>query len=281
MTRMENENFSQERALYGAKDIFLFRCSFEGEEDGESALKESAAVTAEECKFALRYPLWHVDGATLTRCRMTEGCRAALWYTNSVSVQECDLSGVKALRECADVRLENSRITSAEFGWFSRNITVRDCTVSGEYTFLRATALTAENLQFSGKYSFQYLENAVFSHCNFDTKDAFWHSKNVTVTDSVIRGEYLGWYAEDLHLVRCHIIGTQPLCYARGLILEDCTMEKADLAFEKSEVNGTILSHVDSIKAPDSGHLTVLSVGEVLPQNDGTMGGADLTILAE
>ena len=276
MTRIEKKTFSEERALYGAKELFLSHCSFEGEEDGESALKESRAIQAEDCVFALRYPLWHVDGASLARCRMTEGCRAALWYTNGVSVTDCELSGVKAIRECADVRLENCRITSAEFGWFSRDITVRDCVISGEYAFLRASALAAENLQFSGKYSFQYLENAVFSNCRFDTKDAFWHSKNVTVTDSVIRGEYLGWYAENLRLVRCHIVGTQPLCYVRGLVLEDCTMENADLAFEKSEMKGTVHGHVDSIKAPASGTLTVGSVGEILPQNDGTAGGAVL-----
>ena len=63
----------------------------------------------------------------------------------------------------------------------------------------------------AAKYSFQYTENIIFRNCELNTKDAFWHSKNITVYDSVIKGEYLGWYSENLHLVRCKIIGTQPL----------------------------------------------------------------------
>ena len=50
----------------------------------------------------------------------------------------------------------------------------------------------------------------------------------MTVFDSVVKGEYLAWYSENLRLVRCKIIGTQPLCYAKNLVLEDCEMEGAD-----------------------------------------------------
>jgi hypothetical protein len=98
------------------------------------------------------------------------------------------------------------------------------------------------------------------------TKDAFWHSENVTVYDSLIDGEYLGWYSKNLRLVRCHIKGTQPLCYCKGLVLEDCTMENADLAFEYSEVNGNVLNDVLSIKNPLSGHLVVASLGRIHPR---------------
>ena len=54
------------------------------------------------------------------------------------------------------------------------------------------------------------------------------------------QGEYLAWYSENLRLVRCKIIGTQPLCYAKNLVLEDCEMEGADLSFEYSEVTATV-----------------------------------------
>ena len=104
---------------------------------------------------------------------------------------------------------------------------------------------TSENLRFTdvtfkGKYSFQYIENAVFENCRLDTKDAFWHAKDVTVRDSVVKGEYLGWYSEGLTLIRCKIIGTQPLCYCKKLKLVDCQMEEADLCFEKSQVEATV-----------------------------------------
>ena len=41
LTRYENERFGQERALYMTRSALIKNCRFEGEEDGESALKES------------------------------------------------------------------------------------------------------------------------------------------------------------------------------------------------------------------------------------------------
>jgi len=41
-------------------------------------------------------------------------------------------------------------------------------------------------------------------------------------------------------------------------------MEGTDLSFEYSEVEATIMGHVDSIKNPKSGTITVDSVGEIV-----------------
>lgn len=82
--------------------------------------------------------------------------------------------------------------------------------------------------------------------------------------NSVVKGEYLAWYSENVTFERCTILGTQPLCYCKGLRLMDCTMEDTDLAFEKSEVEATILSPVVSIKNPYAGRICVPAVGEVI-----------------
>ena len=92
----------------------------------------------------------------------------------------------------------------------------------------------------------------------------FWHTKNFTVYDSVVKGEYLGWYSENLKLVRCKIIGTQPLCYCKGLVLEDCEMVDCDLAFENSEVVATVKGRIDSVKNPVHGSITADAIGEVI-----------------
>ena len=87
----------------------------------------------------------------------------------------------------------------------------------------------------------------------------------MTVYDSRIDGEFLGWHSRNLRLVRCHIGGSQPLCYATGLVLEDCTFDpSADLAFEYSDVQATVRGHVVSIKNPRSGSIRVGSVGELI-----------------
>lgn len=264
MKEFRNLTLGQERALYGIHDALVSGCVFDGPEDGESALKECGQVQVEDCKFHLRYPLWHVTGGALRRCDMTEGCRAALWYDRDLHLEDCRLGGIKALRECREMTLERCQAVSAEFGWFCQGVTAKTLELTGEYPFLHSSRLTFEALTLHGKYSFQYVENAVIRNSHLETKDAFWHSRNVTVEDSVIQGEYLGWYSENLRLIRCRIRGTQPLCYARNLYLEDCVMEEADLSFENSDVTATVRGELLSVKNPRSGLIRAESIGEVI-----------------
>lgn len=272
MKLIENQTFDAERALYGSDGVALKNCRFDGPADGESALKESRRIEVDRCFFNLRYPFWHDDGLTIRNSEMTELCRAALWYSERIVITDTRLHGIKAVRECRDVTLENCDIISPEFGWSSTGIQMRDCTARSEYFFMRARDLAFSNVTFQGKYSFQYIENAVFDNCRFDTKDAFWHAKNVTVKNSVVKGEYLAWYSDGLTLDHCRIIGTQPLCYCKNLTLVDCEMIDTDLCFEKSEVQATVTTAVISIKNPLSGAITVPAVGETIlddPQAEG------------
>ena len=84
----------------------------------------------------------------------------------------------------------------------------------------------------------------------------------------MVEGEYLGWYSDGLTLIRCHIKGTQPLCYCKNLRLIDCTMEDADLAFEYSEVQADVDSHIVSIKNPYMGKISCKSLGELIQTED-------------
>lgn len=264
MNIIANQTFDMERALYGSDGIILRGCAFDGPADGESALKESRRIEVDHCFFNLRYPFWHDDDLTIRNSEMTELCRAALWYSEGIVITGSRLHGIKAVRECRDVALENCDIISPEFGWSTTGIRMRDCTAQSEYFFMRARDIAFSNVTFQGKYSFQYIENAAFDNCRFDTKDAFWHAKNVTVKNSVVKGEYLAWYSDGLTLDHCQIIGTQPLCYCKNLTLIDCEMIDTDLCFEKSEVQATVTTPVISIKNPLSGAITVPAVGETI-----------------
>ena len=276
-TLYENLTLDQERALYGARGALVRRCRFEGPADGESALKECRDVVVEDCDFLLRYPFWHAQDTRITHSRMTETCRAALWYDRDIRLEDCQLGGIKAVRECDSVTLEDCRIVSPEFGWFCRGLTLSRCDLTAEYPFLQTRDLTIDHLEMTGKYSFQYVENGVIRDSHLDTKDAFWHTKNFTVYDSVVKGEYLGWYSENLKLVRCKIIGTQPLCYCKGLVLEDCEMVDCDLAFENSEVVATVKGRIDSVKNPVHGSITADAIGGVI-LDENLWPGADCAI---
>lgn len=268
MKTISDKNFPNERDLYGAADLRLVNCLFDGIEDGESALKEARNVTLEGCYMNLRYPLWHNNGAELIDVTMTEKCRAALWYTDNVVIKNSSLLGIKALRECKHIQLRSSKIMSPEFGWKCNDVTVNDCKISSEYLFLMSKKIKLKGVEFSGKYSFQYVKNAVIEDSVLDTKDAFWHSENVIVQNSVVKGEYLGWYSKNLTLIDCKIVGTQPLCYCKGLKLINCTMENTDFSFEYSDVKADIRGTVVSVKNPRSGKISADNIGDVIYTKD-------------
>lgn len=268
MKIIENTKFPHERDLYGAQDVRIVNCQFDGVEDGESALKEARNVSLENCYMNLRYPLWHNVGVTLADVTMTQNCRAALWYAEDVAVTRSNLLGIKAVRECKNIHIDNSVIVSPEFGWKSHFVELSDSDVQSEYLFFMATNVKLANVKFKGKYSFQYADNVTIEKSVLDTKDAFWHAKNVVVKDSVVKGEYLAWYSQNLTFINCTIIGTQPLCYCDGLTLVNCKMQDTDLSFEYSNVEADVQGGIVSVKNPRSGKIVADEIGELILTDD-------------
>lgn len=264
MKVFKNEQFDEERALYGLDGIQVLECKFDGPADGESAMKEAKNIEVRDSYFNLRYPFWHNDNVVVRDCKLTELCRAAFWYTNDVKISDTKMYGIKALRECKNIEIRDCDIKSPEFGWDNENISMRDSHCDAEYFMMRSKNLSFDNVYMTGKYSFQYIEDSTFTNCNFDTKDAFWHAKNITVKDCVVKGEYLAWYCENVTFENCTIEGTQPLCYCKNLKLINCKMINCDLSFEKSDVNADVTTEVDSIKNPKSGVIRVPSVKKII-----------------
>lgn len=263
-TNIIGKQFDEERALYHLQNADVTDCIFAGPADGESVLKESVNVGLKNCRFSLRYPLWHVKGFAMAESSMDDKTRAAIWYAENGDITDCVLGGVKAVRECTHIRLERCQVESQEFGWKSQDITLVDTDIVSEYLFMDSRDVRLRSVKMKGKYSFQYMENLKIDDCELDTKDAFWHSKNVTVRDSIVKGEYLGWFSENLTLINCKIIGTQPLCYCKNLKLVNCTMEDTDLSFEYSDVEADVKGHILSVKNPRSGRIIADSVGEII-----------------
>ena len=119
---------------------YVFR--FDGPADGESAFKECRDIAAENCFFNLRYPFWHVEGLHLRDSEMTKNCRAALWYDRGVDISDCKMNGIKALRECTDIRLKDVTADSPEFGWKCKNIDIEGGDIRSEYAFLESSSET-------------------------------------------------------------------------------------------------------------------------------------------
>ena len=173
MKHILNQCYDEERALYGSESLYVSNCQFDGIADGESALKESKNILVENCFFNLRYPFWHDDKLTIKKSEMTHNCRAPIWYSKNINIEKCKINGVKAIRECENVRLYDSKVVSNEFCWMTSNINVNLAKIEGEYMFFKTQNVEMKDSEITGKYSFQYMENAKFENCNFRSLNDF------------------------------------------------------------------------------------------------------------
>lgn len=247
---ISDQYFDGERPLYESRGIELRGVTI-GE--GESGLKESRGVKAENCRFEGMYVLWECEDVECRNCYFAASDRAPVWYSRRVRFVDCTLDAPKAFRELDGLAIERVHLNDGtEAFWHCRNGQINDLKIeNGLYPFMYADQLQITNIRLQGKYAFQYARDIEIHNAVLDTKDAFWESRDCAIYDSEIKSEYIGWYAKNLRLVRCHISGTQPFCYCENLILEDCSFAPdADLAFEKSSVQATIIGKVTSIKNP-------------------------------
>ena len=264
MDIIQDQYFEGERPLYVRHGLRLERVTVG---PGESALKEGSDFEAVDCEFNGKYPFWECKNVTVKNCVFREGARAGLWYSEDCKMSDSVVEAPKMFRRIKDVHVENVKFPNAlETFWDCKNVQLKDVEVeNGDYLFMHSSDIKVDGFKLRGNYSFQYAKDVVIRNADMETKDAFWEAENVTVYDSRINGEYLGWYAKKLRLVNCKIGGTQPLCYCDDLVLENCVFEDdADLAFEYSDVEASILGPLTSVKNPRSGRIMADSYGDII-----------------
>ena len=264
MKIIKDQEFGGERPLYTLHDARLENVTIHL---GESSIKESGNIEAENCTFEGKYVFWECHGFKTTNCLYRESARSSLWYSQDGTLINCRVEAPKMFRRMKGIHIEGCTFTNAqETLWDCDNVVIKDSRIeNADYLGMHTNNVRIENYHQEGNYSFQYSKNVEIRNSQLNSKDAFWECENVTLIDCEINGEYLGWYSKNLKLIRCHITGEQPLCYCENLYMEDCTMgDDANLAFEYSTIQARIKGHVHSIKNPTSGNIEVDSVGEII-----------------
>lgn len=260
---IKNKQFGGERPLFGIHDTRLDGVTIT---EGESGIKCCQNIEAIDCRFVGKYPWWHVDGALISNCHFEPGSRSAVWYSNDMTVRDTVIDAPKLFREMHNLTLENVVINDAdETFWRIDGLRLKDVTLhGGTYPFMFCNNVYADGLKSDSLYVFQYCKNVELHNAEIVTKDSFWECENITIYDSTLDGEYLAWHSKNVRLVRCHISGEQPLCYAEGLVLEDCTFDAyCDRAFEDSVVEANIRGGITEIKNPRSGYIRADKVGRI------------------
>ena len=180
-----------------------------------------------------------MKGSDIRNCYFAPGSRSAIWYSDDMHMEDCVINGPKFFREMKNLSL--------------KNVTVNDA----DETFWGIDGLKLENVVLhEGTYPFMHCRNVKVDGLESDAKYVFQYSRDI---------EILGWHSRGLRLVNCHISGEQPLCYAKDLVLENCTFDaECDRAFEYSTVQADIRGHIKSIKNPASGRIVADSIGEII-----------------
>lgn len=265
MKTIENQEFGGERPLYCEHDLLLRHVTIHV---GESSLKETSNIQAEQCQFEGKYVFWECRGFQVSNSLFLDSARSSLWYSQDGTLTDCRVEAPKMFRRMRGIQLRNCVFTNAqETLWDCDQVHIEDCRIlQADYLGMHTDNVYIDRYYQEGNYAFQQSRNVEIHHAVLNSKDALWESENVSVYDSEINGEYLAWYSKNLRLVRCHITGEQPLCYCENLVLEDCTFgDDANLAFEYSTILATINGDVTSIKNPTSGHIQVRgNIGELI-----------------
>ena len=271
--------FEGERSLYAQTNTNLENVQFQ---PGESPLKHARDVSVIQCEFMGKYPLWHSDTISIDQCHFTVTARAAIWYTQHLSMRNSTVDAPKMFRQVSHLTIENSQFPNAgETLWNCRNIHMNSVEFSGaDYILMNCENIEIDNMKLQGNYSFQDSKNIVIRNSILDSKDAFWGAENITVYDSVLDGEYLGWHSKNLRLINCTIRGEQPLCYATDLVMQNCKMENTNFSFEYSTVQADICSDIVSVRNPKGGYIRAPYIGEIIiDEHCHNPGACDIQIL--
>ncbi|MBR4143870.1 MAG: DUF3737 family protein [Lachnospiraceae bacterium] len=260
--------FTEERALFGSKDITITDCVFE---KGESPLKECRNIEINGSLFRYKYPLWYCDNVKVKDSEWFEMARAGVWYTNNISVNNAMIQAPKNFRRCKGLELNDVVLSNAEETlWSCDGIKMNNVTAKGHYFAMNSKNMEINGLSLDGNYSFDGAENVVISNSRLLTKDAFWNSSNITVYDSFISGEYLGWNSKKLTLINCTIESLQGMCYIDELVMKNCKLINTTLAFEYANVDAEVSSRIESVFNPASGTIRAREIGELIVEKDKT-----------
>ena len=264
MEIVKSQEFGGERPLYNRHGLRLEDVTIHV---GESSVKECSDVEAVGSRFEGKYVFWCDDDVRIRDCFFAVTARSSVWHTTRFFMENSVVEAPKMFRECSGVTLRNVRMPDAqETFWSCDHIDIDGLeAANADYIFQHCHDIKVRNLRLHGNYSFQHARNVEIWDSDLQSKDALWESENVTVYNSFINGEYLAWHSRNLRLVNCRIGGSQTLCYADGLVLENCTFEPdADLAFEYSDVQATVLNEIPSVKNPRTGFVKARSYGEII-----------------
>ncbi len=266
MEEVRQKLLTGERALYNKKDLKVIDSTFD---DGESPLKECENIEVVNTIFKWKYPMWYSTHVLVLDSSLLTTARSGIWYTDDITFKDSVIEAPKTFRRSKNITLINTNMPNAEETlWNCENIKIENICASGHYFGLNAVNVDIKNFKLDGNYAFDGAKHVRIDNAMMLSKDSFWNCEDVVVTNSTIIGEYLGWNSKNVTFINCTIDSIQGMCYMENLKLVNCKLLNTNLTFELSTVDADIVSHIDSVKNPISGHIKAKSIGEIILDED-------------
>lgn len=282
-TKIYGKRFSQERPLFNEKNLYIENCTFD---TGESPLKETSDIEMSGGAFEWKYPLWYARNVKVKGTYFAENARAGIWYSEDISLEDCQIDAPKEFRRCRNIRLSNVKIpNAAETLWNNSNVELCNVEAAGDYFAMGTENIKVSHLTLNGNYSFDGCRNVEITDSRLYSKDCVWNAENVTIRDSYIEGEYLAWNSKNVTLINCTVKSLQGLCYIDNLKLVNCKLEGTSLAFEYSTVEAEVIDSIDSVMNPLSGKITapridklIMDRTKIVPEKTGIIAEVAVTL---
>lgn len=189
--KVVDQVFDMERALYGSNDILVKDCTFDGPEDGKSALKECTNVQVKHSFFNLRYPFWHDQGLKISDCEMTDSTVESEYFmmrSSQIRFDRVKMVGKYSFQYITDSSFKNCVFDTKDAFWHAKNIVVENSIVKGEYLAWYSENVTFLNCRIIGTQPLCYCKNLKLINCEMiETDLAFERSEvEASITTPVL-----------------------------------------------------------------------------------------------
>ena len=180
MRTIKNQEIGGERPLYASHDLRLENVTIH---IGESSIKESNNIEAEDCRFEGKYVFWETDGFRINNCYFAESARSSLWYSRNCRMTSCKVDAPKLFRRIDGIYVADTDFPNGEqYFWDCQNIELKNVKIEKcDYAFMHCENIQLDRFHMEGNYGFQYAKNVEIHNAIINSKDSFWESENVTI----------------------------------------------------------------------------------------------------
>ena len=236
--------------------------SIEIKKEDDNIFKGCNNITVEKSSCNRKNNFWNCNNLNLINTTLAQDSNESIWNCKNINIINSDILGEKICRNCSNLSVKDSNIKSDEFCWKSDKIKLENNKIEAKSILLDSSNINIESSNINGDNSIQYANNIIIYNSNIKGDSFLWYSKNIYCKNCKLVGDRLGWYCENAIFEDCFIDSTHPLCYCKNLRLINCKMNNSSFAFEYSEIEGDIHSHIDFLRNILKGKIVIDSYGD-------------------